>query len=245
MMSGRAAAQEPAILSGRVLSDTKEPLRSATVTVGGAAAAPACAARRRWSGFSNRPTRGLVLDRPPRRVAIIVVNVQSAGFFPIADRAMTIGSGRTEACVHARTDPRIFGNDERAGAFRRCARARTERRGQDDRQPGAAERAVSRLREREEQPPHPARRGAGRVHRHSSQRRARTRSPLPARRLQHRRSADRPLQSAHQRRRRARDQRDERADLRGVRQGIGGRDRDRDEYRRRSACATPRRRSCR
>lgn len=90
VMTGHTAAQGPAILSGRVLSDTQEPLRAATIIVRQAATATAPEQLQQSTDASG--AFSIVLPAP----GDYIVRVESSGFFPIADRAMTIGSGRTE-----------------------------------------------------------------------------------------------------------------------------------------------------
>jgi hypothetical protein len=94
VMSGHAAAQERVVLSGRVLSDTQEPLRSATVTVRPVTASRGESLERLQGTTDASGSVSIVLPA----AGDYLVGVQSAGFFPITDRALTIGSagGRTE-----------------------------------------------------------------------------------------------------------------------------------------------------
>ena len=93
VMSSHVAAQGPAILSGRVLTDTQEPLRSATIIVERVAVANAADMPERLQQSTDASGAFTIVLPAP---GDYVVSVEGFGFFPIADRAMTIGSGRSE-----------------------------------------------------------------------------------------------------------------------------------------------------
>lgn len=89
-----AAAQEKFVLSGRVLSDTNEPLRSATVTVRPATTPRVESAVEQHHGITD--ASGFVSIVLPGGGEFLV-DVHATGFFPLVNRPVTIAAARTEA----------------------------------------------------------------------------------------------------------------------------------------------------
>jgi hypothetical protein len=90
VMSGPAAAQERVVLSGRVLSDTQEPVRSATVTVRTATGTtPERLQERLQQSTDAAGAFSIVVSAAGE----YLVDVNATGFFPLTARTVTIASG--------------------------------------------------------------------------------------------------------------------------------------------------------
>lgn len=94
VMDGEAAAQDKYVLGGRVLSDTNEPLRSATVTVRPVTTPRVESAVEQHQGTTD--ASGFVSIVLPGGGEYLV-SVHAPGFFPLTDRTVTIAAARTEA----------------------------------------------------------------------------------------------------------------------------------------------------